>query len=172
MPDREPDRQWYVAQTSGWPWRAPRPNEDSHPLRRLEALGFEVVRPMELVRVGPHNRRRKREIPVLGNYIVVSADFGRPQRRDLDPERYSRAAARLCRLRASAGIVGLLGTYIDADGAVWPHPISQALVEILREIGTFDKAELDEQRRWVPCTDGGQDYWEFDNPLIGAIVTP
>ena len=25
---------------------------------------------------------------------------------------------------------------------------------------------------WVPCTDGGQDYWEFENPLIGAIVTP
>jgi hypothetical protein len=25
---------------------------------------------------------------------------------------------------------------------------------------------------WVPCTDGGQDYWEFDNPLIGAVVTP
>jgi hypothetical protein len=25
---------------------------------------------------------------------------------------------------------------------------------------------------WVPCTEGGQDYWEFDNPLIGAIVSP
>ena len=25
---------------------------------------------------------------------------------------------------------------------------------------------------WVPCTDGGQDYWEFDNPLILEMVSP